>query len=341
MRPLPRRVLYGIVVGSVLFAPVMGEPPCDTPAYVQKVTEDGVKIRKCTPVPREFTLRVVDAASAALVHDERGPARVQHLFRVRGLQSGRGYQWRLHDTADDGVHEHGEFRTPSADDRAPVRFALLGDSGGQPWWCKLRTTVLVHSLARCDLLAPNGIASRIAAAAAAAKPDFWLHLGDVIYPSAVHGSWTAGFFAPFAPLLRTSPCYVTLGNHDLIGDDGHTVLDTFHLPQNRVTRDERMYSFAWGPVRTIVVDTNDAPGAADLAFLRAALAAASEPWLVVCGHHPMRSVSRGGDRRDLLRQLQPELARAGVDLYLCGHDHNYQRCELAPGLWHVVSGGGG
>jgi hypothetical protein len=73
------------------------------------------------------------------------------------------------------------------------------------------------------------------------------------------------------------------------------------------------------------------------------LAASSEPWVVVASHFPMRSASRQRDRGDLLLHLLPLLERHGVDLYLSGHDHCYQRFgdQAAGELVQIISGGGG
>ncbi|OWZ19396.1 Calcineurin-like phosphoesterase [Phytophthora megakarya] len=53
------------------------------------------------------------------------------------------------------------------------------------------------------------------------------------------------------------------------------------------------------------------------------------PWLVVIGHRPMYCTSDDtncGDRAAMLRdRLEDKLFTHGVDLYLCGHQHNYER----------------
>jgi hypothetical protein len=102
-------------------------------------------------------------------------------------------------------------------------------------------------------------------------------------------------------------------------------------------------------VRIIVLDCNMWLGSdhykADHpahAFLLAELRTATEPWIVVASHYPVRSASRQGNNWELVRLLEPELAKAQVSLYLSGHDHCYQRFgpNAAVPVPLVVSGGG-
>ena len=71
------------------------------------------------------------------------------------------------------------------------------------------------------------------------------------------------------------------------------------------------------------------------------LAAATEPWVVVASHFPIRSASRQGNRADLMLAVLPLLRDYGADLYLAGHDHTYQRFESPDEVPLVVSGAGG
>jgi hypothetical protein len=326
---------------AALFAPVLGQPAWHTAGFVQDVRPDSAVVCKYTAEDRSLELVVADGDTKVATVASSGSGR--HEFRVTGLAAGREYAWHVREAGSTEALETGSLRTPPADDRAPVRFALVGDAGGQPWWNGMERSLLVHALVRARLLPPKSEVAAIGAAMAAAAPEFWVHAGDVIYPDPLTGSWIAGFFMPFESLARRSPCYVAIGNHDLMGDNGTRVLETFTLPTRAGTADERMYSFAWGPVRVVVMDTNFTFDAAtpSLAYLKAALSDATEPWVVVVGHHPILSASRHRDRADLIEHLLPVLERAGVDLYVSGHDHTYQRLRTPGGMRLVVTGGGG
>jgi hypothetical protein len=156
----------------------------------------------------------------------------------------------------------------------------------------------------------------------------------------------SGFFRPFAPVLRDAPFYAALGNHDVMDAGGRQLLANLRTDEQIAATGGRNLSVARGPVRVLVIDGNgerfDAAHPTH-AFLVRELTTASEPWIVVAGHFPMRSASRQRDRADLLLALLPLLSEHGVSLYLSGHDHAYQRFGEPGGDEPVlvVSGGGG
>ena len=119
----------------------------------------------------------------------------------------------------------------------------------------------------------------------------------------------------------------------------------FRMPSGRGSGGARSmwYSVDVGGVHIVSIDTEtDFPGAAEafmsgwgdqLAWLRADLAAfrASSPdgWLVAIGHKPMYSSAPGyvgsAETLNLLATFEPLFAEHGVDLYLAGHQHGYER----------------
>lgn len=67
-----------------------------------------------------------------------------------------------------------------------------------------------------------------------------------------------------------------------------------------------------------------------LAWLDATLAAAREDWVIVIGHHPVYAETSKDDseRADMLARLDPVLRRHRVDIYACGHIHNFQHIRM-------------
>ena len=117
---------------------------------------------------------------------------------------------------------------------------------------------------------------------------------------------------------------------------------------------ERYYSFDYGPIHFVALDTEYAlldPGRqqAQLAWLDADLAATTQPWRVVYFHRsPYSSGSEHGSALDVRQAFSPILERRGVQLVLSGHDHDYERSvpwrqfvSSASGITYVVTGGGG
>ena len=337
-----RRGLLAAAFGA-LWLNVADDPPLRTAAYVMDVAPTTATVGLITAAPAASELTVRDEAGAVVATARvTGPQR-RHQLRVAGLQPGRRYGY---DVTSGGERYAGVLRTPAGTPDEPVRFAVLGDSGGQPWWVWLQRTPLWHWPARLGWFADAGPVTQMGKALAAWQPDFVVHLGDVIYPKGQQAHYMSGFFRPFAPVLRDAPFYAVLGNHDVMDAGGRQLLANLRTDEQIAATGGRNLSIARGPVRVLVIDGNgerfDAAHPTH-AFLARELAAATEPWLVVAGHFPVRSASRQRDRADLLLALLPLLSEHGVSLYLSGHDHAYQRFGEPGGDEPVlvVSGGGG
>jgi hypothetical protein len=338
---------------ACLWLNVLDDPPLRTGAFVQDVTTDGAVVAMITAAPTQLTCLVHDAAGGVVGTVQGPPNRRRHALRITGLRPATEYGYTLLGSVSGDEIDRGSVKTAPGDDRAEVRFAFLGDSGGLPWWIWLQQAPILHLPARWGWLPDSGNVTRIGAAIAAYEPEFVLHLGDVIYPRGLYAHYTSGFFRPFAATLRNAPMYAVVGNHDAMDSDGMQLLSNFRLPPDDMTGDGRCFTFAWGPVRVIGLDCNaDRLGGVYAAdhpanmFLAEQLRTCSEPWIVVASHYPMRSQSRQRNRGDLLVNLLPVLRGHQVSLYLSGHDHCYQRFGGADdatgdGVPLVVSGGGG
>ncbi len=70
---------------------------------------------------------------------------------------------------------------------------------------------------------------------------------------------------------------------------------------------------------------------AQLEWLDATLRDAKEDWVIVVGHHPVyaETPKDSVERADMQRQLLPILHKYGnVDIYACGHIHNFQHIRM-------------
>ncbi len=332
----------GIALGLavVLFTPWLPPKPFATGPTWLDVDATSARFFQVSAGSEQWGLEVFEG-DRMVFREVETDARQGHRFTVDGLAPGRGYTWRL--TEPDGSRvDEGRLRTRSDDDRAVVRFAVLGDSGDQPFWRDLADAPATRALVGVGLLPevhpdPLAVGRQLVDLA----PTFWLHAGDVIYPRGELADYPRGFFRPFEEALRTAPCYPVAGNHDLMVGDGLGFDTVFRRPDAREA--SRDWSLRAGPLRVVGLDTNreftaDSPG---LAFLRAA-AAHGEPWLILISHYPMHSVYRAAPRPDLERHLWPLCRDLGVDLVFAGHDHLYQRFgEPGDGLPVEVGTGGG
>ena len=68
-----------------------------------------------------------------------------------------------------------------------------------------------------------------------------------------------------------------------------------------------------------------------LAWVDSVLTAAKEDWVVVVGHHPIyaETPKDTSERDDLQKYLDPILRKHHVDMYICGHIHNFQHIRVS------------
>ncbi|AFY72539.1 putative phosphohydrolase [Synechococcus sp. PCC 7502] len=149
------------------------------------------------------------------------------------------------------------------------------------------------------------------------------------------------FEQPYAALLQNGvKFYAALGNHDVITNNGN---DEVKYPLFNMT--SRYYTFSQNQVQFFALDTN-IDGASDsnwgrqLQWLEQSLGESKATWKIVFGHHPVYSSGLHGSTRILIESLPPLFEKYKVPLYLCGHDHNYERSLVLNGTTYIVHGGG-
>jgi acid phosphatase len=166
---------------------------------------------------------------------------------------------------------------------------------------------------------------------------FVLLAGDNIYNNGEIEKIAAVFEKPYQALLeRGIRFYAVLGNHDIQTNNGED-----EIRYAGFNMKGRYYTFRQDPVQFFALDTNgNAPWEEQLNWLEENLASSQSPWKIVYGHHPLYSSGMHGGDRDLIERLAPLFSRYHVQLYLSGHDHNYERTKLIKGTTYLVCGGG-
>jgi len=214
---------------------------------------------------------------------------------------------------------------PSATRAAPVIFAAIGDYGS-------------GDQAEADVA--NVMLSR--------QPDFIITTGDNNYPDGsadfidqaigqFYHSYIYPYIGSYGAGAEVNKFFPSLGNHDLLTDNGQPYYDYFTLPGN-----ERYYDFTWGPVHLFALDNlgsePDGVTADSIqgAWLQQGLAASSSPWNIVYMHYPPYSSGLHGST-DWARWPYKDW---GAQAVLAGHDHTYERLE-EDGLTYFVNGLGG
>ncbi|WP_375760540.1 metallophosphoesterase [Corallococcus exercitus] len=218
----------------------------------------------------------------------------------------------------------------------------------------------VHFAAVGDFGTGGSDQKKVASSMLANKPELFVALGDNAYASGTETEFQTNLFTPMAALLAQVPMFATPGNHEYVTNEAQPYLDNLYLPTNNAEGSERYYSFDWGHVHFVSIDSNCAVGlassskctlAAQKAFVEKDLAATTQPWKVVFFHHPSWSSGEHGSQLTMRRQFGPLFEKYGVDLVLTGHDHDYERSKPmlgdaeagkdAKGIPYLVVGGGG
>lgn len=76
--------------------------------------------------------------------------------------------------------------------------------------------------------------------------------------------------------------------------------------------------------------------------LEARLARSQADWKLVVGHHPIRTNHRSDLMyADMVDRVEPLLIKYGVQLYMCGHDHNLQYIYNPDRGYHQITSGAG
>jgi hypothetical protein len=269
--------------------------------------------------PRAATIAFVTSAPARAVVTlddgtiEETPSERDHAVRLNGLTPGRTYSYRVGTIEGGKILARGSFR---AAPNGPARFtfAVVGDFGSG-----------------------SEAERRVAREIGSWHPDFVVTTGDNSYPLALPTLFDRNIFRPYAEVMRHTAWFMSLGNHDEVGDGGASELAAFHLPGA-----ERWYHLRWGQVDITVLDSNLRMGS-DTTQGRFAAQSLGQGscFRFTAWHHPPWSPHSEGIAPRLRADIVPLLERNRVDVSLLGHVHSYERSVPRGGVTYVTAGTGG
>jgi|SRR5436190_12602367 len=194
---------------------------------------------------------------------------------------------------------------------------------------------------------------------------FVIAVGDNFYDAGVQSvtdpHWKRSFEDIYSAKALQTPWYAILGNHDYAGVpqaqiDYAAVSKRWRMParyysQSMTTPDGSavdIFFLDTTPMLTgyrerkedslLRANARSQDVAAQLKWLKSALAASKAPWKIVFGHHPVHSGGQHGDSRELVADVKPLLERYGVQAYICGHDHDLQHIDR--GVTYICTGAG-
>ena len=299
--------------------------------YLQFATRTGITVMAETPTPTTCELeygatfppdKVVKIAVADTLHE----------IKLENLIPKTKYFYRMVCTDADGKKLIGKSSTFSTavDATDAYSFAVIGDTQRNP-----------------------AVTGKVAKLMWERRPNFALHMGDVVDNGPDAKQWTDDLFKPCRELFARVPLYPCIGNHE----KNHA----FYYRYFSLPKPEYYYSFRYGNGEFFSLDTNkpvDAPSE-QYKWLDKALAASEAKWKVVFHHHPCytsdsddygntekTNSTHGAPKHKALIALYE---KHGVDLSMNGHIHAYERTwpiragkvDSKAGVTYVTSGGGG
>ncbi len=249
-----------------------------------------------------------------------------HLLRLDGLAPAATTPFRV--TIDGAPAAEGAVRTPGVPGTEAARHAVLG--------------------ATADTGSAGPKARANVARLKARGVEAVLTMGDNAYPDGAAAEWGPAFFDVWKGLMPYATLWTGVGDHEYRTPFAQPYLDAVELPEG--PQGERYYSFDWGDIHVVALDTNclvpmnanemGCDAATMVAWMEADLAATKAPWKIVTMHRPALATGKYGVFEEIPRALGGSFEKYGVDLVLQAHNHLYERTWPARGGVSVKSGEG-
>ncbi|WP_336964987.1 tartrate-resistant acid phosphatase type 5 family protein [Sphingobium aquiterrae] len=209
------------------------------------------------------------------------------------------------------------------------------------------------------------VAVQMGKAAEETGARFTVSVGDNFYGSGVASvtdpQWQSSFEEVYSAGSLQHRWYAVLGNHDYKGDPQAQIdyskvsrrwtmpgryfmvegssIGAPHVDLFMIDTPPIITGYRDEPAETAQHHVHDQNPEAQIAWLDAALAKSRAPWKLVFGHHPIRTGGQHGPSKDMIAHVQPLLKQHGVQLYVCGHDHDMQHIA-ADGMHYILTGCG-
>ncbi len=329
---------------AIQFGYVIAEnPPPPPPAivtrgpYLQSLTTSNVIVRWRTDRRVIGTVKYGTAVDAQNGGVGESAAAYDHTVTLENLAAGTRYYYSVISGTNSTLSGDDFHVTTAADGPGAIRIWAIGDSG----------TASIGSSA------PRMVKDAYQQFRGEGKTDVWLMLGDNAYNWGTDNEYQAAVFDVFGDILKTTPVWSTLGNHETYAPDASgriAYTDIFSFPQDGraggvPSGTERYYSFDRGNVHFVCLDSEiseKGSGSPMWVWLEADLEANTKDWTIAFWHSP--PYSKGSHDSDtevnlvgMREQALPILERHGVDLVLCGHSHSFERSHQLYGHYGLSS----
>ena len=284
--------------------------------HISCVTQSSVIITWTTRTDVRSTIRYGLSSNYESVIKEQNPLTV-HEIVLTGLNANRQYHYRIFSESD-STPDYGFWS--AVDEKSSFVFAAYGDT-------------------RSNQQAHVGVLRQIEKN----KPRFLLQTGDLVARNTV-ANWDKYFedLCDSTTVGETIPVFSCPGNHD----SGQMYYDVLMLPHNNPQQTMEYYSFDYGSVHFISVNSEidykiESPQYRWLVQDLESPTRKAATFTIAFWHRPPYSSSNHGSDMSVREVLGTLMESYGVDLVFNGHDHCYERTKPINGVTYVVTGGGG
>lgn len=305
--------------------------------YLQSASSDSITVRWRTDVATDSRVQFGSSSGSLTAIASNATSTTEHIVKLTGLSPNTKYFYNVGSSsavqAGDATYY---FETsPTAGTSVPTRIWVIGDAG-------------------TGTAGQAAVYNAYRSFTGSTYTDFWLMLGDNAYNSGTDAEYQTKMFDMYPEMMRQSPLWATIGNHDGVSADSATQTGPYYdihtFPKNGeaggvASGTEAYYSFNYGNIHVIVLDSNETSRSttgAMMNWMKADLANVTATWLIAIWHHPPYTKgSHNSDTETNLIEMRqnflPVLENYGVDIVLTGHSHSYERSKFIDGHYGLSS----
>lgn len=166
------------------------------------------------------------------------------------------------------------------------------------------------------------------------------HTGDIIYPRGINSpdapELKERFFAPYENLLRTTPFFLSMGNHD--HRQKTQVWKAIAKNHENIIFPHNFYNIRFEDACLTIIDTVLNYRKGQDQWLKELHKKNDCDFKIALGHHPLFSSGHHGNARAMIKKFLSRHVEGFFNIYFAGHDHQLSIEKQNDKTTYVISG---